>query len=252
MVKGLDLFRKHFRPYADRYVLIGGTACELALQEAGLPFRTTRDLDIVLCIEALDRTFVEAFWEFIRAGCYKIQEKAAGGRQLYRFRDPAARGYPFMLELFSRAPDMLRLADESRLTPIPAPDEVSSLSAILLDDDYYRFLLDGRRDADGIPFVGPEHLLPLKARAWLDLTGRREQGEEIDGRDIRKHRNDVFRLYRILNPDFGGAVPRRVKDDLREFASRMETEQIDFKSLGLGTMMLDAVLGDIRRIYALD
>jgi hypothetical protein len=29
MVKGLDLFREHFREYADRYVLIGGTACDL-------------------------------------------------------------------------------------------------------------------------------------------------------------------------------------------------------------------------------
>ena len=62
MVTGLDLFKEHFRPYADRYVLIGGTACMLALEEAGLPFRATKDLDIVLCIEALDKTFVAAFW----------------------------------------------------------------------------------------------------------------------------------------------------------------------------------------------
>jgi hypothetical protein len=26
MVKGLEVFREHFRNYADRYVLIGGTA----------------------------------------------------------------------------------------------------------------------------------------------------------------------------------------------------------------------------------
>lgn len=31
MVNGLDLFREHFRAYADRYVLIGGTACDLAM-----------------------------------------------------------------------------------------------------------------------------------------------------------------------------------------------------------------------------
>ncbi len=48
MVKGLDLFREHFRGYADRYVLIGGTACDLAMGEAGLDFRATRDLDIIL------------------------------------------------------------------------------------------------------------------------------------------------------------------------------------------------------------
>ena len=34
MVKGLDVFQKHFQDYADRYILIGGTACDLALKEA--------------------------------------------------------------------------------------------------------------------------------------------------------------------------------------------------------------------------
>jgi len=31
MVKGLDLFRDHFRDFTDRYVLIGGTACDLVM-----------------------------------------------------------------------------------------------------------------------------------------------------------------------------------------------------------------------------
>lgn len=252
MVIGLDLFREHFRPYAERYVLIGGTACELALDEFDLPFRATKDLDIVFCIEALDRTFVEAFWEFVRAGKYTVQQKATGGRQFYRFKEPESKGYPFMLELFSRAPDMLRLADDSHLTPIPTDQEVASLSAILLDDDYYHFLHGGKKDSDGLSFVGAEHLIPLKARAWLDLTERNQQGEAIDSKAIKKHKNDVFRLYQILNPDFGGEIPGKVKDDLREFISLMKTERIDFKSLGLGSMKLDYVLEDIRRIYALN
>lgn len=251
MVTGLDLFKEHFRPYADRYVLIGGTACELALEEADLSFRATRDLDIVLCIEALDRTFVEAFWEFVRAGKYEIQQKATGSRQFYRFKEPATKGYPFMLELFSRAPDMLRLADDSHLTPIPTDEEFASLSAILLDDDYYHFLHSGKKDSDGLSFVGPEHLIPLKAHAWLDLNRRKEQGESIDSKDIKKHKNDVFRLYQILNPDFAGDIPDKVKEDLREFISLIDTERIDFKSLGLGTMDLDSVLKDIWRIYDL-
>ena len=47
MVKGLDQFRAHFEDFNDRYVLIGGAACFLALDEAGLDFRVTKDLDIV-------------------------------------------------------------------------------------------------------------------------------------------------------------------------------------------------------------
>ncbi|MCK4548756.1 MAG: hypothetical protein KAU49_01255 [Candidatus Krumholzibacteria bacterium] len=251
MVKGLDLFREHFRGYTDRYLLIGGTACDLAMDEVGLEFRATKDLDIVLSIEALDKEFVEAFWTFIRDGKYKVQEKSTGGKQYYRFQKPETEGYPFMLELFSRKPDVLSLYDDSHLTPIPVGKDVSSLSAILLSDDYYDFLCAGRRESDGLAFVGAEHLVPLKARAWLDLSERKSRGEDVDNRSIRNHKNDVFRLYRILSPGFDADVPDNVKDDMREFLSCMEEEEIDFKALGLGIMDRQSVLADIRKIYAI-
>jgi hypothetical protein len=41
MVKGIDQFKAHFANFADRYVLIGGVACYLAMEEAGLEFRVT-------------------------------------------------------------------------------------------------------------------------------------------------------------------------------------------------------------------
>src|SRR6185312_14930970 len=52
MVRGLDVFREHFAKHADQFVLIGGTAATLAMETAGLQFRATKDLDIVLHIEA--------------------------------------------------------------------------------------------------------------------------------------------------------------------------------------------------------
>ncbi len=124
MVKGLDFFKEHFRSYADRYILIGGTACDLAMREAGLEFRVTKDLDIVLCLEVLDTEFVSAFWDFVRAGGYRQKQKATGGRQYYRFQKPTNDDYPFMLELFSRRPDLLDLAEGSDLTPLPTEAEV--------------------------------------------------------------------------------------------------------------------------------
>jgi formylmethanofuran dehydrogenase subunit E len=60
MVKGIDQFKAHFAGFADRYILIGGAACYLAMEEAGLDFRATKDLDIVLRVEALDSEFVGA------------------------------------------------------------------------------------------------------------------------------------------------------------------------------------------------
>ena len=172
MVKGLNIFRVHFQNFADRYVLIGGTACDIAMTGAGLPFRATKDLDIVLCVEALDTAFVQAFWAFVRAGNYQAQEKSTGQKQFYRFQKPTNENYPFMLELFSRQPDVLQVAEGSHLTPLPMEEDVSSLSAILMDADYYGFIQAGRQQVGGLPVVGAMHLVPLKARAWLDLTQR--------------------------------------------------------------------------------
>lgn len=140
MVVGIDKFAEHFAEFKDRYVLIGGTATWLVLDEVGLEARATKDLDIVLCIEAMDAEFGRVVWEFIRSGQYQIQEKSDGHKVLYRFKNPSQAGYPVMLELFSRKHDVLVLGDDSHLTPIPIDDEVSSLSAILLHDDYYAFI----------------------------------------------------------------------------------------------------------------
>ena len=61
MIKGLDKFWEHFAGFADRYVLIGGAAADLVMNEAGVDFRVTKDFDIVLCVEALDTSAADAF-----------------------------------------------------------------------------------------------------------------------------------------------------------------------------------------------
>lgn len=235
MVKGLEVFREHFRNFADHYVLIGGAACDIAMTSAGLAFRATKDLDIVLYLEALDAEFVRAFWEFVRVGGYEIQEKSTGEKQFYRFQKPTNADYPFMLELFSRQPDVLQVPEGSHLTPLPIQEDVSSLSAILLDSDYYDFIRAGRQEIDGLPMIGAAQLIALKARAWLDLTEREKRGEKIDSKTIKKHKNDVFRLYQILDPATDPGAPEAVEKDIGEFITRMRDEDVDLKSLGIRT-----------------
>jgi hypothetical protein len=177
VVRGLDVFREHFAGHADQFVLIGGTAASLAMEEAGLEFRATKDLDIVLHIEALSPSFGEVFWRFIEAGRYEVRQASDTGKPVfYRFQKPADERFPAMLELFCRAPEGIRLAESRHLTPIPIDEAVASLSAILLDDAYYEFILAGRREVDGLPWVGEDRLIPLKASAWLDLGERQAKG----------------------------------------------------------------------------
>ncbi|CAN7719924.1 hypothetical protein [Variovorax paradoxus] len=123
MVRGLDIFQERFAAYVDQYVLIGGTAATLTMEEAGLEFRATKDLDIVLHVEALTPAFGEAFWKFVEDGGYEIRQASDTGKPIfYRFQKPADARYPAMVELFARAPDGLQPAEGSQLTPIPLDD----------------------------------------------------------------------------------------------------------------------------------
>lgn len=115
MVAGVDRFRAHFSGHEHQYVLIGGAACELIMEEAGLDFRATKDLDIVLIVEALDPAFSETFMVFVEAGGYEIRQRSEGERILYRFAKPSTEGYPAMLELFSNEPEGFELAPGRRL-----------------------------------------------------------------------------------------------------------------------------------------
>lgn len=221
------------------------------MSDAGLAFRATRDLDIVLCLEALDREFAEAFWDFVNAGGYGHNEVASGDRKFYRFRKPSNDAYPEMLELFSRVPDALVVSDESTLTPIPIEDEVSSLSAILLSEDYYYWIHDGKIELQGIPIVRAEHLVGLKARAWIDLRRRKNAGEQVDSRAIRKHKNDVFRLLQIVDPEYRASLPESISHDMRRFVEEVAVDRPDLKSLGIRTASFESLLDSLRSLYQL-
>jgi hypothetical protein len=155
MVKGLELFGEYFKGYDDQYVLIGGAACDLLMDEVGADFRATKDLDIVLIIEALSEDFGTRLWKFIKEGEYEVKQRSNGTPCFYRFQKPNNLDYPVMIELFSRKQFESFEAVSGDIIPISFGEEVSSLSAIFLDEMYYQFLLDGCDVVDGISVLSP-------------------------------------------------------------------------------------------------
>jgi hypothetical protein len=254
MVRGLDVFKEWFASYADQYVLIGGTAASLTMEDAGLDFRATKDLDIVLHVEALTPAFGDAFWRFIDAGGYEIRQASDTQKLIfYRFQKPADARFPAMVELFARAPDGLVPVSGSHLTPIPLEDGVTSLSAILLDDAYYEFIMTGRREVDGLPWIGEDRLIPLKAIAWLDLNLRKEQGALVDARDVRKHLNDVLRLTQLLAPAIRIQLDQKIQNDMKRFLAAVAADgTIDPKALNLGNVTVADLVARIAQAYMLD
>ena len=53
MVSGFTKFKERFQGFENQYVIIGGTACDLIMENEELPFRATKDVDIVLIVESI-------------------------------------------------------------------------------------------------------------------------------------------------------------------------------------------------------
>ena len=232
MVKGVEIFRSFFRDFTDNYILIGGAACDEHMTEAGLTFRATKDLDIILIVEALNTEFVRKFWEFVKAGAYENKQKSEGERKYYRFLKPENDEYPFQLELFARIPDLLDLAEDVHLTPIPVEEDLSSLSAILMNDDYYGFTIKNSEVEGNLHRATLKTLICLKAKAFLDLRAKKEKGDTIDEKHIKKHKNDVIRLAAILTEDDSQQLPDSISLDMHQFLDNIEHEPPNFKAIG--------------------
>lgn len=251
MVKGLDRFTEHFADFEDSYALIGGAACDVLFGEAGISFRATKDLDVVLCIEVVDSAFATRFQEFLDAGGYEARERSSGRKEFYRFQKPTDADYPAMIELFARRPDIPLLPDGATLSPIPVEDEAFSLSAILVDNDYYALLLERRVVKGGLSLIDAATLIPFKARAFLDLSRRQEEGEKVASRDIKKHRADVFRLTQLLPATGAINVAGQIQADLTTFTNEVYADGYDPSLVVPGLTLVEGT-GVLRRFYRLE
>lgn len=159
------------------------------------------------------------------------RHRSTGKRTYYRFSKPAELDFPAIVEIFSRQPTGLDLAAGQEVVPIAITDELSSLSAILMDDDYYRLIRSCRIMSGDLPIITAAALIPLKARAWVDLTQRREDGQQVDDKDIRKHRRDVFRLAAALPANAGPQIAESVRTDLQRFVTAFALDSPEWPDL---------------------
>ncbi|MBS3972719.1 MAG: hypothetical protein KGZ84_06870 [Erysipelotrichia bacterium] len=249
MVHGIDVFTQHFNHYSNHYVLIGGSACDILMDELGLTFRATKDLDIVLIIEAINEDFYLHFLRFITLGGYIRKEVGGLKHQFYRFSHPTNHAYPKQIELFCRRLENVTLSLHQICTKIPLNDEITSLSAILLNDDYYELLMKRKREIRNVSIIDIETLIVFKIRAWLDNKEKKERGEKVTSNDVNKHKNDVLRLLVNVSSSSRVKVNVTIRQEIINFCELIKNEAIDLRNLELNNVTLDELLNVLESVY---
>jgi hypothetical protein len=136
-----------------------------------------------------------------------------------------------MLEIFSRLPEGISLVADQTIVPIPTGEDSHSLSAILVDADYHALIRQQQDTRDGLAYANATALIPLKAKAWLDLSKRKLAGETIDAKDIAKHRADVFRLAATLRGDTTLELPDNIRADLAAFRAAFPDDSPEWPAI---------------------
>ena len=245
-VVGIKEFADFFEGYEDCYTIIGGAACEILMSSTSIDFRATKDIDMIIMFEDRFEEFASKFWEYIKLGGYKCGWKNSDRPHFYRFTEPKD-GFPSQIELFSRKTDY-HLESGSEIIPIHIDDDISSLSAIMLNDDFYEFMREGKVTIYVLGVLKASYIIPFKMYAWLNLKDEKASGKHVNSKDLKKHKNDVFQLFQIVPDDEVVEVRGDVADTIDRFINEIVDETIVFKDLGIDSDM-NTEINALRDVY---
>ena len=97
--------------------------------------------------------------------------------------------------------------------------------------------------------LSPEYLIPLKARAWLNLSAMANTADAVDEKDVRKHKNDIIRLYQLLTANTRVPLQGSIKQDMEKFLRELEKNPADLKALGLKSAKSSDIITNLSQIY---
>ncbi len=259
-MEGLDKFREAFEQFSDNYVIIGGTACDITMRGTEVQPRATHDIDIIVIIEKMNAEYGKQFWKFVKEAGYrpeKHQTKDSESPQyeLYRFVEGKP-GYPEMIELLSRHPNILGEPKGLVIEPLPIGDDVSSLSAIIMDEDFYHFTIEHSRLTDGIRHADSAALIALKTRAYLNLLHDKANGIHVNTKDIKKHRSDVLKNV-VIMPIGEVPAPASIVRCIKEFVESIRENWSELasslsKAMGQEEEFIEALLEQLDNLFVVE
>ena len=257
IVNGIETFREAFTPFADSFIVIGGSACRAVIPDGDIRPRKTTDIDMVLVPQELSTGFIGTFWKFIKEGGYKfVSRKNSGGDRRYVFYSfvNGKGGYPDQIELLSKPDESIGTPAEHHIEYIDTGEEYSHLSAIILDRNYYDYLTSHFETVDGIRYASADALVCLNSLAYLNLTADKRDGKRVNDDDIKKHRRDVIMAaaYLPIGEQYKvGESIRRILDDFLLAVADSTVRQSLKASLGIDDAVLDGLLGVLKDGFVL-
>jgi hypothetical protein len=201
-VYGLERIQEYLGEFKSNYVIIGGTATNINLEEEQFIGRTTHDIDMIVVCEALSADYIKRFWEMIRAAGYQpgvIETEEGFKRTFYRFDNPTDKSFPKYIELFCRIPESIEVPEDIHLVHLSNEwDYLSSFSAIMMDDDYYHFAVSHSHELQGVQVLDKFGLIALKAKAYINNFDRKQSGGHVQQDDIDKHKKMSIEFHSSL------------------------------------------------------
>lgn len=174
--------------------------------------------------------------EMIRAEQIKLYESYADG---ILTRNEYLEKKKGLGEKLADLQEKIRIEEEEQETADELDEEIRSLTKQASQKTYIGGLTKECVDA----FVSMVYL-------YDDQTMKVEFNCE-DSKNIKKHKNDVFRLTELIDPTVKIATPSGVYEDMQKFVDRMKNETVDVKQLGLVGRTKEQILQEIGELYAI-
>lgn len=244
----LSHLRDYLQDFEDDYVVIGGFATLMLLdRELEGHGKATFDIDLVL-LTSKNIHITQKIKEYIKEGLYEIQKGARDQYIYYRFIKPKIEGFAKEIELFTSNENDLELDADQRIIPIDSEEGLYSLSAIMLDPEYFEMIKQNVEKSTIAPCTNTQATIMLKMSAFRDLKEREDD-------KYKKHRRDIFKLSLLLTGEEKISLTGKMKEDFNAFIEHVETK-IDAKAFKSITdpLMIDKVelLTTLKKVYTND
>jgi len=236
---GLSHFEQYFKNFRDSYVVVGGFATLMLLdKQLEGHGKVTQDIDLVL-LTTSSIEMAQKIKAYVREGEYSIQKGEKDNFSYYRFLNPKITNFAKEIELFSIKDYSIILDEGQRIIPIDPEEGLYSLSAIMLDSEYFEMIKNNIDHSNQVPCTNSLATIMLKISAFYDLKSR---GDD----KWKKHRRDIIKLVLLLTGEENLTLNGRMVNDVEFFMKHLAT--LDDKTIKGITTMIGIKQADIYQV----